>query len=103
MGEAPFDSFAPSGEVNGESFSTAREFRTILAARQDDFRRALVTKLLSYSLARGVTAYDDPAIDEICAAVKEDGDSFSSVIMNLVKSYPFQHARGSVWNESAEN
>jgi hypothetical protein len=35
-------------------------------------------------------------VDDICAAVEKDGDRFSSVILNLVKSYPFQHARGSV-------
>jgi hypothetical protein len=86
----------PSGEIRGQKYSTPREFRTLLLSRQDDFRQALVTKMLSYALARGIEEYDKPAIDEICAAVKKDGDTFSSVVVNLVKSYPFQHARGSV-------
>jgi mono/diheme cytochrome c family protein len=85
-----------TGAINGRKYSTPREFRTLLAARKDDFRRALVTKLLGYALARGVEDYDKPAIDQICAAVEKDGDRFSSLILNLVKSYPFQHARGSV-------
>jgi hypothetical protein len=84
----------PSGEIDGQAFQTPVEFRAILAGRQDDFRRALVRKVLSYALGRGLQGFDRPAIDEICAAVQADGDRFSSVIANVVKSYPFQHARG---------
>src|SRR5690606_2124037 len=83
-----------SGEINGKSFQTPVEFRAILAERQDDFRRALVRKVLSYALGRGLQGFDRPVIDEICDAVKADGDRFSSVISNVVRSYPFQHARG---------
>lgn len=84
----------PSGEINDKTFQTPVEFRAILAERQDDFRRALVRKVLSYALGRGLQGFDRPAIEEICAAVKADGDRFSSVIANVVRSYPFQHARG---------
>jgi len=85
-----------SGQINGEKFTTPKEFRAVLAGRQEDFRRALVEKLLSYALARGLEDTDKCAVDDITAVVKADGDRFSSVILNLVKSYPFQHARGSV-------
>jgi hypothetical protein len=85
-----------TGEIRGQTYVTPRQFRTLLAARKDDFRRSLVTKMLSYALGRGVKRYDKPAIDQICAAVKNDGDRFSSVIVNVARSYPFQHARGSV-------
>ena len=84
-----------SGEINGQPFKTPREFRTILASRREEFRRAFVQKLLSYSLGRGIQSYDRPAIDSICAAVAGDENRFSSVILNIVKSYPFQHARAS--------
>ncbi len=84
-----------SGSINGKKFTTPKEFRAVLASRQDDFRRAFAEKLLSYALARGIEAFDQCAVDEIAAAVKTDGDRFSSVIMGLVQSYPFQHARGS--------
>jgi hypothetical protein len=85
----------PSGEINGKAFKTAVEFRALLADRKDDFRRAVVSKLLSYALGRGIQPYDRPAIDSVCAAVKADGDRFSSVVAQIVRSYPFQHARGS--------
>jgi hypothetical protein len=84
----------PSGEINGKTFQTPVEFRTILAERHGDFRRALVRKVLSYALGRGLQGFDRPVIDEICAAVEAHGDRFSSVIANVVRSYPFQHARG---------
>jgi hypothetical protein len=84
----------PSGEINGKTFQTPVEFRTILAEGHGDFRRALVRKVLSYALGRGLQGFDRPVIDEICAAVEAHGDRFSSVIANVVRSYPFQHARG---------
>jgi hypothetical protein len=84
----------PSGEIRGKAFKTPVEFRAVLTERKDDFRRAMVRKLLSYALGRGLQSSDRPAIDAICAAVKGDGDRFSSLILNVVKSYPFQHARG---------
>jgi hypothetical protein len=84
-----------TGEIRGQTYATPRQFRMLLAARKDDFRRALVTKMLSYALGRGIKRYDKPAIDQICTAVKNDGDRLSSVILNVVRSYPFQHARGS--------
>jgi hypothetical protein len=84
-----------SGEIDGQSFKTPREFRTILASRREEFRRAFVQKLLSYALGRGIQSYDRPAIDSICAAVAGDENRFSSVLLNIVKSYPFQHARAS--------
>ncbi|HEY6991328.1 MAG TPA: DUF1592 domain-containing protein, partial [Bryobacteraceae bacterium] len=83
-----------SGEIGGKGFKTPVEFRTILADRKDDFRWALIRKLLSYALGRGLQGFDRPAVESICAAVKTDGDRFSSVVTNIVKSYPFQHARG---------
>ncbi|MEO8301278.1 MAG: DUF1592 domain-containing protein [Rhizomicrobium sp.] len=85
-----------SGEINGHKFTTPAEFRQVLATRKDDFRRAVVRKVLSYALGRGIQGYDRQAIEQIAAKVKQDGDTFNSVISNVVKSFPFQNARGSV-------
>jgi hypothetical protein len=84
----------PSGEISGKRFNTPVEFRALLAERKNDFRRALVRKLLSYALGRGLQSYDRPTVESICATVRDDGDWFSSIVLNIVKSYPFQHARG---------
>ena len=83
-----------SGEINGKSFRTPVEFRTLLASRQDDFRRAFTRKMLSYALGRGLQPADRQTVESIVASVKADGDRFSSFVLNIAKSYPFQHARG---------
>jgi hypothetical protein len=91
----------PSGTINGKSFTTPIEFRAILAERQGDFRIAVVRKLLSYALGRGIQASDRQTIEQIAAAVEADGDKFSSLILNIAKSYPFQFARGPVASDLA--
>jgi hypothetical protein len=89
-----------SGTINGKSFTTPIEFRAILAERQGDFRIALVRKLLSYALGRGIQASDRQTIEQIAAAVEADGDKFSSLILNIAKSYPFQFARAPVASDA---
>jgi len=83
----------PSGEIGGKKYATPQEFRALLAARREEFRRAFVTKMLSYALGRGIQSFDKKAIDAICAAVQADGDRFSSVIVNIATCYPFNYAR----------
>jgi hypothetical protein len=90
-----------SGEINGHKFTTPAEFRLVLATRKDDFRRAVVRKVLSYALGRGIQGYDRQAIEQIAAGVKQDGDTFNSVISNVVRSFPFQHARGGIFVAAA--
>ena len=83
-----------SGEINGHKFVNPAEFRKVLLTREDDFRHAVVRKVLSYALGRGIQGGDRPAIEQIVGQVKAHGDSFSSVIMAVVESFPFQNARG---------
>lgn len=90
-----------SGEINGHKFTNPAEFRQVLESRKDDFRHAVVRKVLSYALGRGIQGTDRPAVEQIVAQVKQDGDTFNSVILNVVKSFPFQNARGSVTTTAA--
>ena len=83
-----------SGEIDGKAFTTPIEFRAMLAGRKDDFRRGFIKKMMSYALGRGMRGYDKPALDAIGASVQQEGDTVLSVVLNIVKSYPFQHARG---------
>jgi mono/diheme cytochrome c family protein len=83
-----------SGEINGRKFATPAEFRAVLASRHDDFRRAFTRKMLTYALGRGLQPADRSTVESIVTAVKADGDRFSSFVLNIAKSYPFQHARG---------
>ncbi len=85
-----------SGEINTKKFVTPADFRKVLQDRKADFRRAVVRKVFSYAMGRGIQGVDRPAIDQMVAQVEKDGDKFSGVILAIVKSYPFQNARGGV-------
>jgi hypothetical protein len=83
-----------SGEIDGKTFTTPVQFREMLAGRRDDFRRAFIKKMMSYALGRGMKGQDRPALESVGSEVQKDGDTVLSVVVNIAKSYPFQHARG---------
>ncbi|MFM8494320.1 MAG: DUF1592 domain-containing protein [Planctomycetia bacterium] len=87
-GDAAVDA---GGELpDGRRFSGPAELRTILAARKDEFRRCLIEKLLTYGLGRGLEYYDACAVERIAAASAAQGDRFSVIIAELVKSPAFR-------------
>ena len=47
-------------------------------------------KLLIFALGRGVEAYDAPAVRKIIAEAHDNDYRFSSMILGIVKSVPFQ-------------
>ena len=73
----------------------------MLETRKDDFRHAVVRKVLSYALGRGIQGTDRPAIEQVVTRVGSEGDTFNSVILNVVKSFPFQNAKGGAVNAAA--
>ncbi len=85
-----------SGElVSGESFRDANELRKILVSqKKEEFVRCLSEKLLTYALGRGMEMYDRCAIEEITKGLAEKNYKFNSLILEIVKSVPFQMRRG---------
>ena len=61
-----------------------------LLSRPDLFAGTLTEKLLTFALGRGVEFYDAPAIRKIVRDVESEGYRFSSVILGIVNSVPFQ-------------
>ena len=53
----------------------------------------LTENLLTFALVRGVEYYDAPAIRSIVNAAEKDGYKFSSLLLGIVKSAPFQMRR----------
>ena len=72
------------------------EFRGIdgledaILARPDMFATALTEKLLTFALGRGVEYYDAPAVRKIVRDASKDRYRFSSIVLGIVKSVPFQ-------------
>jgi hypothetical protein len=50
----------------------------------------LTEKLLTYALGRGVDYYDMPTVRAIAAEAERNNNRFSSLILGIVKSTPFQ-------------
>ena len=61
-----------------------------LLSRPDLFVGRLTEKLLTFALGRGVEYYDAPAIRTVVREAEADGYRFSSIILGIVKSVPFQ-------------
>jgi hypothetical protein len=54
------------------------------------FAGTLTEKLLTFALGRGVEYYDAPAVRKIVRDAEKDRFRFSSLILGIVKSTPFQ-------------
>jgi hypothetical protein len=81
----------PSGALpDGTTFRGPNELRALILARGDEFVATFVEKLLIYALGRGTEYYDQPAIRGILRATKADDFRWSSIILEIVKSTPFQ-------------
>jgi hypothetical protein len=61
-----------------------------LLARPELFAATLTEKLLTFALGRGVVYYDAPAVRKIVRDAAKDDYRFSSLILGIVKSVPFQ-------------
>jgi hypothetical protein len=79
---------------DGKSFNSPVEMMSILAGNRDAFARCLTEKLLTYALGRGLERYDKPSIQSISRRAAARDYRFSSLILEIVNSMPFQMRRG---------
>ena len=64
--------------------------KKLLLSDPDRFTGAVAQKLLMYSLGRNVQYFDAPAVRKIVREASAGGNTFSSLILGVVKSDPFQ-------------
>jgi hypothetical protein len=74
----------------GKAFSGSQGLKEVLKTRSDAFVRNVTEKLLTYSLGRGLERFDRPTVDAISKQVAANDYKFSALIMEVVKSKPFQ-------------
>jgi hypothetical protein len=92
-GEFPID--ATGSLVTGETFEGSIELLAILAnEKRGQFVRCLADKMLTYALGRGLEYYDKCALDQITRNLARKDYRFSALILEIVKSVPFQMRRG---------
>ena len=61
--------------------------------RKDEFVEVMAGKLLTYALGRGLEYYDQPALRQIRREMAADNERFSSLVLGMVNSVPFQMRR----------
>ena len=75
---------------SGTKFNGVVELQEALLQHPDDFVRTVTERLLTYALGRGVDDHDGPAIRAIVREAVKNDYRFSSLILAVVKSTPFQ-------------
>jgi hypothetical protein len=79
--------------LDGTKVDGPAALRRALVARQEQFVRTVTAKLLTYAIGRQMEDADGPAVRAIVRASAVDGYRWSSAILALVKSPPFQMRR----------
>ncbi len=90
-GGSPID---PSGVLpDGETFDTPAELRQVLLGKSDQFVATVTERLLTYALGRELEYSDAPAVRSIMREGAEDDYRWSSIILSIARSAPFQMRR----------
>jgi hypothetical protein len=85
---APIDATATL--FNGDAVNGPAELRKALLKRSDVILETITRKLMTYALARGVEHGDMPAVRTIARDAARDNFRFSSIVLGIVRSEPFQ-------------
>jgi hypothetical protein len=76
--------------VDGTKIEGVASLRDSLVSRSDQFARVVTEKLLTYALGRGVEYQDMPTVRSILRDSAAGKFKFSSIVLGIVKSPPFQ-------------
>ena len=78
---------------SGVAFEGPAGLRRVLLSRGEDFTGAVTEKLLAYALGRGLEYNDRPTVRRILRHAAVDDYNWSSIVLGIVKSTPFQWRR----------
>ena len=84
----PIDS--TGGLPDGSEFDGVTGLEQALLRRPELFVGTLTEKLLTFALGRGVEPFDAPAVRRIVRDARSSDDRFSSLIVGIASSTPFQ-------------
>ena len=79
--------------IDGTTFSGPAELRKVLLARRDRVGMTATEKMLTYALGRGLEYYDAPVVRQIARDAAAHNWSWSSIVLGIVQSTPFQKRR----------
>ena len=78
---------------DGTRFEGPVGLRELLVSRRQQFVTTVTKRLLTYALGRGVESHDAPAVRRIIQEAAPSDYRWSSIIMGIVRSVPFQMRR----------
>jgi len=87
---------ASGAAPGGSEFNGIDGLENALMARPELFVTALTENLMTFGLGRGVEYYDAPATRKIVRDAEKEKYRFSSLILGIVKSVPFQMRRAEI-------
>ena len=79
--------------VDGTPVSGPKDLRLAIMKHPGQFVQTLTEKMMTYALGRGLEYYDMPTIRKIVRDAAPDKYRFSSIVLGIVKSAPFQMTR----------
>ncbi|HEV8414964.1 MAG TPA: DUF1592 domain-containing protein [Bryobacteraceae bacterium] len=84
----------PSGQLaDGTKIDGPVALRNAIMRHPEQFVRTLTEKMLTYGLGRGLEYYDMPTVRGIARDASRNDYKFSSIVLGIVKSTPFQMRR----------
>ena len=88
MERAPIDTVVEI--YDGTPVNGPVELREALLRYSPQFVRMVTEKMMTYALGRGVEYFDMPVIRSIVADAETNDNRFSSIVLGIVNSAPFQ-------------
>jgi Protein of unknown function (DUF1585)/Protein of unknown function (DUF1588) len=83
-----------SGQLaDGTKVSGVVDLRQALLQHPERFVATMTEKMMTYALGRGLEYYDMPVVRSITRDAAKNDYRFSSIVMGIVKSTPFQMKR----------
>ena len=87
-GGVPID---PAAELfDGARVNGVAQLRQSLLRYSPQFVRSVTERLMTYAIGRGVQYYDMPVVRAIVRDAARENNRFSSIVLGIVKSAPFQ-------------
>ena len=67
--------------------------KALVENHRTEFYRTITEKLMTYVLGRGLEYYDVPTVDAIVNRLDQDNGRFSTLLLGVLESAPFQQRR----------
>jgi mono/diheme cytochrome c family protein len=78
---------------DGSAFADTEGFKNEFLEHKQRFANTVTQKIMTYALGRSLEYYDQPAVREIVEKIAQDDYRWSSLLLGIIESTPFQYRR----------